>query len=242
MNACPPAIQALVDHLEALSVRRSSCRRVAGWAATEPVLCGYPTPAHVAAAIRIARPIEQDALVGALIRLAAEDDLAQLTVVAGLSRRLGWIVTGWRRAGVPPGELGELESDLLCGCWMAVAALARSFGGGGEVPPRLAMSIVQTAWQEVRAPRRRQRRHDSRRDGSITQPRSQPAVAPAGEELATVIVSAVKARQVSVTGARLIFATRVAGWSVTETAERLGCSPQSVRTRRARAEQRLAAA
>lgn len=64
----------------------------------------------------------------------------------------------------------------------------------------------------------------------------------AGEELAAVIVSSVRAGRVSVTGARLVFSTRVAGWTVAETAERLGCSPQSVRTRRARAEHHLTAA
>lgn len=243
MTTCPAAIQALVDHLEALSIRPASRRRALGWAACEPILSGRSTPARLAEAIRAAGPVDQDALVGALLRLAAKDDLAQLTILAGLSRRLGWIVAGWKRAGVPGSELLTLESDLVSEGWMAVAAIARGIGSGEDPPPRPAMAIVQQAWQQVRGPRRRQRRHDARHESSVDQcPAPAGPTVPAGEALAAAIVSAVRSERVSVTGARLVFATRVAGWTVAETAERLGCSTQSVRTRRARAEQRLTAA
>lgn len=240
MNTCTPAIQALVEHLVAVSASRSGRRQSRLWAAAEPILDGYRSPADVAAAIRSGRPADQDGLVSALVRVAARDELAQLTVVAGLSRRLGWIVTGWRRAGVPQDELRTLEADLVAECWAAVAGLARK-APDGDPPPRAAMSLVQTAWQKVRDPRRRQRRLDTHRarlpGGQV------PTVSvPAGEELAAVIVSSLRSGQLTVGGARLVFATRVAGWSVAETAERLRCSPQSVRTRRARAERRLTAA
>lgn len=242
MNSCPAAIANLVGHLDALSTRRSARHHLAVWANAEPILSTYATPASLAAGIRSARPAEQDALVAALVRVAAGDELAQLTVVAGLSRRLGWIVAAWRRAGVAPVELTALEADLVAECWIAVADLARRVRGGESPPPRPAMRVMQTAWQQVRGPRRRQRRRDARRDHSIRDLPAPAASPPAGEELAAMLVSAVKARRVSVTGARLVFTTRVAGLSVAETAERLGCSPQSVRTRRARAEHRLAAA
>lgn len=240
MNTCPPAIQALVEHLAAVSASRSARQQSRLWAAAEPILDRYSRPADVAAAIRSARPAHQDELVSALIGVAAGDELAQLTVVAGLSRRLGWIVTGWRRAGVPQDELRTLEADLVAECWAAVASLARK-PPDVDPPSRAAMWLVQTAWQKVRGPRRRQRRLDNRR---APLPGCQaPAVsAPAGEELTAVIVSSVRSGRMTVNGARLVFATRVAGWSVAETAERLGCSPQSVRTRRARAEHRLTAA
>ncbi len=242
MSTCPAAIQALVDHVETRSDLRSGRRRAAEWAAVEPDLTGFPSPAAVAAAIRTAGPTEQDRLVCALLRRAASDDLAQLTVVAGLSRRLGWIVAGWKRAGVPPADLPILEADLVSECWAAVAVTARTMAGGDDPPPRPTPAIVQTAWEQVRGPRRRQLRHAARQETS-TPDRPAPApTVPAGEQLAEVVVSAVRSGRLSLTGARLVYATRVAGWSVIETAERLDCSPQSVRTRRARAEHRLAAA
>src|SRR5579875_3063844 len=143
MTACPAAIHALVDHLEALSVRPASRRRASDWAACEPILSGHPTPGGLAEAIRAAGPVDQDALVGALLRLAAKDDLAQLTLLAGLSRRLGWIVAGWKRAGVPASELLTLESDLVSESWIAVATIARAIGSGEDPPPRPVMAIVQ---------------------------------------------------------------------------------------------------
>ncbi len=248
MSTSPPAIQGLVDHLEAVSASRSARRRCLDWAAAEPALSGYRCPAVLSDAIRTSRPGVQDELISALVRLAAHDDLAQLAAVAGLSRRLDWIVTSWRRAGVPAGELRTLESDLVSECWAAVAVLARAVGDDGGLPPRPALAIVQTAWEQVRGPRRRQRRHDARQTPGPVGVTALPPAAPAGEELqsageelAAVIVSSVRSGRLSVTGVGLVFATRVAGWTVAETAERVGCSPQSVRTRRARAEQRLTA-
>lgn len=162
MSTSPPAIQGLVDHLEAVSASRSARRCCLDWAAAEPVLAGHRSPAVVADAIRTARPGVQDELISALVRLGAHDQLAQVTVVAGLSRRLGWIVTTWKRAGVPGDELRTMESDLVSECWAAAAVLARAVADGGGLPPRPAMAIVQTAWEQVRDPRRRQRRHDAR--------------------------------------------------------------------------------
>ncbi len=244
MNSCPAAIQGLVDHVEAVSVGRSTRRRAAGWATRDPLLADCRSPADLAQAIRSARPGGQDRLVAALVGLADGDDLAQLTVVAGLSRRLGWIVAGWRRSGVAPAELAVLESDLVSECWAAVASAARDAAQGGDLPPSPAMALVQSGWDRVRAPRRRMLRAQARTvtDANADRAGTEAPAVPAGEELAAVIVSSLRSGQVSVTGARLVYATRVAGWSVTEMADRLGCSPQSVRTRRARAEQRLAAA
>ena len=237
------AIEDLVAHLELIASTAQARNHIQRWADTNPTLCGYSSAAEVSAAIRSASPTAQDALVEALLNLAEDDHLAQLTVVAGLSRRLGWVVARWARAGLPESEVAVLESDLVSECWAAVALTAANCAQGRTVPPRPPMALVQLAWQRVRGARRRQLLRDARQVplGEKMAGPDAPETRRADVELAGEIVAAYRAGRLTLTAARLIFATRVAGLAPAEAAQLLGCSPQSVRTRRSRAERRLVA-
>lgn len=106
------------------------------------------------------------------------------------------------------------------------------------------MTIVQAAWQAVRSPRRTQLRRAGRTapldDARFHADAGNIPGRSCEEEMAGLVLDAFRAGVVSLTAARLVFTTRVSGLPVSDLAGRLGCSPQSVRTRRARAERALA--
>jgi len=240
---CRP-LDAVTDHVGAVGATSAGRRAVCRWGAAEPVLAGHGDAAGLAAHVAAASPADRDGLLAALLRVADGDELAQLVVVAALAGRLRRVVAGWARAGVPAGELAELETDVVAECWAAVAAAARAASGGGPPPPRPGLRLVDRAHEAVRVERRRHRRHAARHvpldpDGPAAS--GDPGGRACLELLAAAVLDAVHTGRLSLPAARLVFVTRVAGWSVEETAAVMGCSPGSVRVRRARAEHRLAA-
>jgi DNA-directed RNA polymerase specialized sigma24 family protein len=64
---------------------------------------------------------------------------------------------------------------------------------------------------------------------------------PSSEVLAAEIGAAVRAGRITAKAAAPVFLTRVAGYSPTEAAQRLGLTPAAVRAVRSRAERRLVA-
>ena len=206
------------------------------WAAAEPVLARFASPAEVAAVCRAGAPADQDVLLSALLGVGAGDEWAQLTVLAGLADRLGWVVAGWARAGMPAAELADAEAELEAACWTAIVGC-----GQGPPPTRPGLALVDAAWAEVRSARRRQRRHDAQ---LCPLPESLP-VATAGrpglELLASAVVEAVIEDALPLRQARALYLTRVAGLSTADASELLGCGPAVVRVLRCRAAQRLAA-
>lgn len=227
---CRP-LDAVIDHVRAVGATSVGRRAVSGWGAAEPVLAGYGDAAGLAAHVAAASPADRDGLLAALLRVADGDELAQLVVVAALAGRLRRVVAGWARAGVPAGELAELEAGVVAECWVAVAAAARAVGGGGPLPPRPGLGLVDRAHEAVRVERRRQRRHAARHvpldpDGPAAL--GDPGGRACLELLAAAVLDAVRVGRLSVPAARLVFATRVAGWSVEETAAVMGCSSPGV--------------
>ena len=237
------AIDAVLASVSDRGRTRAGRVRYWRWAAAEPVLSGWECLEQMVVAARAAQPGVQDVLVGALLEVGAGDGLAQLAVVAVLSRGLGSVVAGWSRAGVPPGQLEEMEADLVSGCWLAAADLAGRVAAGEPVPARVGLRLLDRARQPVRAERRRQLRTALRlvplsSAGQVAAGQDRPVdVALAGE-----IAGAVRARRITAAEAAPVFLTRVAGFDVAETARRLGTTPGSVRAGRSRTERRLAAA
>ena len=235
-------ITALVETVEHLGRRREGRAAVCRWAVSESALAEWVTGGELASACRSARFAVQDHLLESLLRVAAGDELAQLTVVAGLSDRLRSVARRWARAGVTAGELRSMEADLVAECWAAASRLAEQVASGHPLPARLGLRLVDAAVEAVRVPRRRERRHAAR-----TVPLS-PAVhgvaraRTAADELALEVADAVRAGRLTLTAARPVFLTRVAGFDVPDAAERLGCTPAVVRAVRSRAERRLVAA
>lgn len=192
----------------------------------------------VAAACRGTSGRSQDRIVGALLAVAAGDELAQLTVVAGLADRLRQVVRGWAAAGAAPWEVHALAAELVAECWVVVAELTE---GSGPLPPACALHVVDEAREAVRVPRRRERRLAHRSVPLLdVHPIGSPGVT-MPELLAREISSAVQTGRITLGAAKPVFLTRVVGLDVPAAARQLGCAPAALRMARSRAERRLAA-
>ena len=123
---------------------------LARWASSQPALRDFSTLAEVVAACRDGAPEQQDRVLGALLRVAHDDQLAQLTVISALGRKLGAAVSSWRRSGASPADLELLQADLVTRCWEVVAATAAAIADGAAPPPRLALELVGQAWDAFR--------------------------------------------------------------------------------------------
>lgn len=230
---CRP-LDAVIDHVRAVGATSAGRRAVCRWGAAEPVLAGHGDAAGLAAQVAAASPADRDGLLAALLRVADGDELAQLVVVAALAGRLRRVVAGWARAGVPAGELAELEAGVVAECWVAVAAAARAASGGGPLPPRPGLGLVDRAHEAVRVDRRRHRRRAARHvpldpdDPAANTGSGDPGGRACLELLAAAVLDAVHTGRLSLPAAQLVFVTRVAGWSVEETAAVMGCSSPGV--------------
>jgi DNA-directed RNA polymerase specialized sigma24 family protein len=210
-------------------------RAVARWHASSPELvrCRSLQEAVVAA--------RGSALVlAALVRLAGDDQLAQLAVLAALSPKLAAVVGRWRRAGATGADLDALEADLVSACWEAVVSEAEP--PTPREPGRLSEELVARAWERARTPRRRELRHAARCDVlEVADDLAAPAGSVVADELSAEIAAAVRAGRISARAAAPVFLTRVAGFSTAEAARRLGTSAPSLRVARSRAERALVA-
>ncbi len=236
-------IAGLVAHVESVSQSRSARRATAGWAVARPELGEWSTPAELALACRAATGPVQDRMVAALVAVGAGDELAQLTVLAGLAGRLDSVLAAWFRAGMAPADRQAVATDLASAAWVAVAALAGEVAAGAGMPARVAWHLVDEAREWVRVPRRRERRAAAR-SVSVESVAGLAAAdeGSSGEALARVLVDAVLDGRLSAKAVSPVYMTRVAGWPVAGVAARLGCSEAGLRVARRRAELRLAEA
>jgi len=237
-------VSAVASYVDQTGRRLSGLQAFARWSASEPSLAHFRSVPEVVRACRDGSPEVQDALLGALLSVAAEDTLANLAMIAALSRHLGRAVAAWRRGGAPVSDIAVMEADLVSECWATVASLAVAVAGGEPVPAKLAFAIVDRARAAVRTPRRRELRAAKRqvRLESYLPCLAREDKAPPVEELATEIVAAVRTGRLSASAARPVFLTRVAGYSTAEAAESLGQSPAVLRALRSRAERALVVA
>ena len=236
------SIDSVLATADSLGRTRAGRSSLTSWTETDPLLASWDSVGELLAAARAAEPVLQDCIVAALLRPASGDELAQLAVIAVLSRGLGAMVTGWARAGVPVGERRDLEADLVSGCWLAVADLAGRVSAGESVPARVGLRLLDRARQSVRTTRRRQERTDLHLEPLLAACEASAGDRPVCDALAVEIVRAVGDRRITRAEAAQVFLTRVAGFDVAETARRLGTTPGTVRSARSRAERRLAAA
>ena len=235
-------ISAVSGYVNTTGKHLSGRQALARWAEAQPELRRFVLIGDLASKCRDAKPDDQDRLLLAVVSVADGDHLAQLTAVACLSRKLGAVVAGWRRAGASAPDLQVLEADLVSEAWSAVANAAACLAAGQPLPPRLGLVLVDKARHAVRASRRRELRSAGREvrldnlDGFACAPER-----PASERLAAEIAAAVRAGRISAKAAAPVFLTRVAGFSPEEAAKRLGMSPAVLRATRSRAERRLVA-
>ena len=234
-------ISSVSAYVEAAGRRSSALQAYARWSASEPCLSRYRCLPDAVGACRSATPEDQDAVLCSLLAVATTEPLAQLAVIAALSRRLGSALSSWRRSGASPSDLQVLQADLVSECWATVAELAARLSAGEALPARLAVVIVDRARAAVRAPRRRELRARARQ-GPLGAALTAATVArPAAEALALEIRDAVRAGRISAKAAAPVFLTRVAGYSTAEAARALGRAPAVLRAQRSRAERALVA-
>jgi DNA-directed RNA polymerase specialized sigma24 family protein len=235
-------ISAVTAYVSTTGKRLPGHQALARWAKAQPDLGRFVLIGDLASKCRDGTPDEQDRLLLGLVSVAEGDHLAQLTAVACLSRKLGAVVAGWRRAGASATDLQGLEADLVSEAWSAVAHAAARLAAGEPPPPRLGLVLVDSSRHAVRGARRRQLRAAGRQvhlhdlDGFGCAPERL-----VNERLAVEIAAAVRAGRISAKAAAPVFLTRVAGFSPEEAGRRLGMSPAVLRATRSRAERRLVA-
>jgi hypothetical protein len=244
MPAAFDPIAGLVTHIESLSRSARARRAVARWAAVRPELGQWTSPADISAACRAAAGAGQDRLVAGLVAVAAGDELAQLTLMAGLAGRLETVLATWARsAGMSSADREAAATDLVSAAWIAVATLDGRVAAGGAIPERVAWHLIDEAREQVRVPRRRERRAAARTADFDDLERLPAGLeCPADDALAGVLVDAVREGRFSAAAVAPVYMTRVAGWPVTEVADRMGCDSAVLRVIRRRVERRLAEA
>jgi hypothetical protein len=176
----------------------------------------------------------------ALLRVGAGDGWVELTVLAMVAPRLGWVVSRWAAAGVPSWDLADLEADLVAECLALIRSVMR---GPGPVPDRPGLVLVDRAWTVVRDRRVTARRRASR-TVAITgsHDRGWAGDRRTGVDLlAAAITDARTAGAVGAGPGRVLFLTRAVGLTTTEAAAQVGTDPGSVRALRSRATRQLTA-
>lgn len=227
----------IADHVAVAGTCRPARLAAARWSTTTPALAGLCSPAGIAAAGRAAGPDGQDRILAALLAQAAGDEWAELTVMAVLAPRIGWVVASWVRAGMTAAAVEWWEAELTVAVWTAVRAVMADPAG----PPldRPGLDLVDTARATVRIGQRRQRRrsarHTDRPDDLSEGAPTAGDVRPAAVVLGGALVDAYRAGQVGLAPARALWMTRVAGYPTDRAAELLGTSPATVRAWRSRA-------
>ena len=235
-------VSSISDYVNATGATLAGRQAMARWSVTRPALRSFPTLSHVVRAARDGSPAEQDRLLGELLAVAGDEPLAQLAIVAALSRKLSAAVAAWRRGGASVQDLAELEADLVSAAWAEVVSCAAVVNAGREAPARLGLVLVDRGRQSVRVSRRRELRSAARRVSTEGLPDlTAQEDRPTAELLATEIAGAVRAGRISAAAAGPVFLTRVVGFSTADAAGRLGCSSAVLRALRSRAERRLVA-
>jgi len=242
MGSSRSLLGCLSSYVETAGSHLTGRQALARWAVSQTRLRRYRTLGEVVRSARAAPSTEQDKLLGALIAAAGAEPLAQLAVIAALSRHLGSAIAKWRRAGTSATDLAALEADLVSSCWEAVASAAAAMTNGSPLPKRLGLALADQAHQAVRNAFRRDLRA-SARTTSLDQVRGHSSSdhPPVAEQLAGEIAGAVRAGRISVSAAAPVLLTRVAGYSTAEAARALSQSPATLRAVRSRAERALVA-
>lgn len=235
-------ISSIGDYVNTVGTTLAGRQALARWSAARPALQPFPTLGHLVRAARDGGLAAQDRLLAEILAVAGDDPLAQLAAVAVLSRKLSAAVAAWRRGGASAQDLAEMEADLVSACWAEVVGCAGAIAAGGDAPARLGLAIADRAVGSVPAGRHRELRSAGRlvSTGAAAELTARDE-RPTAERLAGEIANGVRAGRISAAAAAPVFLTRVMGYSPTEAAARLGCSPDVLRALRSRAERRLVA-
>jgi hypothetical protein len=202
------------------------------WQRSEAVLVGWDSPAAVVTAIIAARRWGHgDPRLAALLRLAAEDDLAVRAVLQAILPGLRAEPLRYSRhhcrLAEPGDDLEEVTAELVGAAWEAIRARA----GTTLVDPE--NTLVRAAVEKLRTRRRAEARTQARmvslpsgeqggRAVEIADARS------AAEQVVAILVDAVRANTVTARQADLFYAVRVARISGRAAGRRYHLTPGQV--------------
>ena len=226
----------LIDRLEAewASLARGPfAERLRGWAACEPALAGFRTPAALVARLRLlrGRHAAENRILAGLVRQARTDPLAGRVVLQAL---LPGLKNQASRLLFEASEREELWSLLLGNLWVRIRCYPLERRPDHIAANLLGDTVQATVRQLERA--RRARRH------LPSEPFAEDAAAAGGGgEVLRLLADQVRAGVLSTAEAELIFKSRIAGFSVAELAAQQQLPYITLYMRRHRAEQRLLA-
>jgi len=235
MDHAPNLFRALEAEWVVLGENNRARARLAAWATREPVLRGFGSPAEVVVFCNARRDVgSANDVLGALLRVAGSDPLGARAVLQAVLPALAGLARRARAATVSePGDSELWDQEVVALAWEQITALADS-------PPRWpAMAIVNLTWTRLRTAIDRHRRNlwccatvpDEPVHGDVRS---------TADQLADVLVEAVRRGTISRDAAAVVLRTRVLGFSPAETARATGRSPAWVYKQRERAERSLA--
>jgi hypothetical protein len=215
-----------MDLLDALEHAAARGPRPAAWAEREPILAGLDL-ASLRAVLADGRPPiayeRKDALLAALVRLAATETDAGLTLLACLVPGLRTIVARHWSAE----RHDEAQAAAVAALWQRIRRYPLD-----RRPRRIAANLLLDTLHDLIG---------NRTNATGTRGQLADGAAPeAGWSPAIIFEGARRAGVLSATDVTLIAATRLAGHDLRGTGERLGLTYAAARKRRRRAETRLA--
>lgn len=242
MSDTPNLFRQLENDWNAAGRSRSAREALRHWAARDPALAAFDTPADLVAACqeRDDGDRDRDAFLAALLVDAETDPWAARTVMQALLPGLASVA---RRAAAFVGGrwpvwngLDELDQHVIVVAYerITTVALAR--------PVWVARAIVDGTWQRVRAYARKSRRQAHCRAALVEVGNlGVNASRTAADELAAVLSDAVKRGRIERFDAGLIYRSRLAGERMEDLARGAGVDARSLWRRRVMAETTLVA-
>lgn len=217
---------------------------LARWAMTEPALARFSSPAEVVRNCRRRHDADgANVLLAGILRHAHEPLAARTVLQAVLPGLAAQVRRRTRHSGVLFGDGGvpwesveDLDGEVVTRALETIAGLA------GTSVERCPQAIIDAAWVRLRAGAARR----ERRSQLVVMPLADAPELPAApdrsaaDELAAVIVRAVRDRTLARHDAAVVYTSRVLGHSLGELAAAQGRDVRAVRLQRVRAERLLA--
>jgi DNA-directed RNA polymerase specialized sigma24 family protein len=218
------ALDAEWRRIAASATGRAATRR---WAEDEPALASTCSGDDVVARCQLRDGHQGDLALGAVLRMAVDDEFARQTVIQvilpgllGMSHRAGYMVgaSGGRWA-----DHDELEQEILTIAFERISALA----GTTQVWP--ARTLLDQTWRRLRLLHDKERQRGACRVPMECYPDLPTTDEPSpAEELAQVVVDAVRAGTLTPGVAAMFYTCRVLGHSIVSIAPTVGRDPRTI--------------
>jgi len=241
MDNSSPLFRRLDRDWSNLATSPASAAAVSRWRASAPALTPYRDLAEVLQGCRQRGGIQGNTVLAAVIASGRRDPLAERTALQALLPGLTRLSQRIHRRGlVGPGrawaDLEELDQDL-------VALTLGRIRAHAVRPPRWpASTVLSEVWERARTIAARHRREGALwhlRDDGWWDGRTDADEELWSDRLTRLLRHAVDTGLLDADAARLVFTTRVLGFTLTEVADRAGLPLSTLHDHRSRAERDL---